>query len=98
MYQDTYLNVNSLYIKFLHKFFLPDVASASITAFNLVSIIFSVTFTVVEDDKANKVQFVLIDASSELTETLNLYFITNNTLPSLLHMKSTHIYSYMLVC
>ena len=27
IYQDAYLNVNSLYIKFLHKFFLPGVAS-----------------------------------------------------------------------
>ena len=81
IYQDAYLNVNSLYIKFLYKFFLPDVASASIAGFMLISVVLSVAFTVLEDDKANKVQFVLIDASGELTETLNLYCITNNTLP-----------------
>ena len=67
-----------MYIKFLHKFFLPDVASASIADFDLVSVLLSVTFTVGEDDEANKVQFVLIDASGELTETLNLHCITNH--------------------
>ena len=81
LYQDAYLNVNSLYIKFLHTFFIPDVASASTAGFKLVSVVLSVTFTVGEDDETNKVQFVLIDASGELTETLKLYCITNNTLP-----------------
>ena len=86
IYQDAYLNVNSLYIKFSYTFFLPDVASASIAGFKFVSLLLSMTFTVVEDDEANKVKFVLIDASAELTETLNLYCITHNTLPSLLHI------------
>ena len=82
-------------------FFLPDVASASIACFKSVSLLLSVTFTVVEDDKANKVQCILIDASGELTETLNLYCITHNTLPFItynIYMKCIHIYSYMLVC
>ena len=35
-YIDAYLNVNSLYIKFLHTFFLPDVAFASIASFKFV--------------------------------------------------------------
>ena len=49
-YQDAYLHVNSLYIKFLYKFSLPGVASASIAGFKFVSLVVSVTFTVVEDD------------------------------------------------
>ena len=55
IYQDAYLNVNSLYIKFLYKFFLPNVPSASIAGFKFVSLVLAVTFTVVEDDEANKV-------------------------------------------
>ena len=86
IYQDVYLNVNSLYIKFLYNFFLPDVASTSIAAFMFVSLVLSVPLTFVEDDEANKVQFVLIDASGELTETLNVYCITHNTWPFLLHI------------
>ena len=66
VYQDAYLHVNSLYIKFLYTFFLHDVASASIAGFKLVSVVLSVTFTEVEDDEANKVQFVLIDTNVEL--------------------------------
>ena len=81
IYQDAYLNVNSLYIKSLHKFFLPDVAS--IAGCELISVVLSVTVTVGDDDEANKVQFVLIDASDVLTKTLKLYCITNNTLPFL---------------
>ena len=88
-----------MYIKFLHKFFLPDVASASIAGFKYVSVILSMTFTVGEDDKANKVQFALIDASGELTETLNLYYITNNTLPFLLHIIYISIvFIYIHIC
>ena len=60
-----------MYIKFLYKFFLTDVASASIAGFKFVSVQLPVTFIAVEDDEANKVQFVLIDASGELTGTLN---------------------------
>ena len=37
----------------LHRFLLPDVASASITGFKLVSVVLSVTFTMSEDDEAN---------------------------------------------
>ena len=36
-------------------FFLPDVAPASIAGFKFVSVLLSATFTVVEDDDANKV-------------------------------------------
>ena len=52
-------------------FFLPNVASASIAGYEFVSVVLSVTFTVSEDDEANKVQLVLIDVSGEITEILN---------------------------
>ena len=55
IYADTYVNVNSLYIKFLYNIFLPDVASVAIAAFAFVSIELSVPFTLVEGDEANKV-------------------------------------------
>ena len=56
IYQDVYVNINSLYIKFLNNFFLPDVAaSASIVAFRFVSLVLSMPLTLVEDDEANKV-------------------------------------------
>ena len=70
----------------MHKLFLPDVASAFIAGFELVSVVLPVTFTVGEDDEPNKVPFVLTDSSGELTATLKLYCITNNTLPFLLHI------------
>ena len=55
IYQDAYVNVNSLYIKFLYNFFLPDVASASIAAFTFVSPVLSLHVMLVEDDEANNV-------------------------------------------
>ena len=41
IYQDAYVNVNSLYIKFLFNLFLPDVASASMAPFTFVSLVLS---------------------------------------------------------
>ena len=58
IYADAYVNVNSLYIKFLYNFFLPDVASVSIATFTCESFVLSVPLTHVEDDVANKVEFV----------------------------------------
>ena len=58
-------------MKFFHNFSLPDVASAFIPVFELLSVVTSVTFIVGEDAEANEVEFVLIDASGELTETLH---------------------------
>ena len=66
---------------FLHTFFLPDVASASIADLELVSVVVSVTFTVGEGDEANIVEFAVTDSSSAFTETFQLYYITSNTLP-----------------
>ena len=55
--------------------------------------------THVEDDVADKVEFVLIDASGEFTKTLNLYCITYNTLTffmtSIICMESIHIYMHI---
>ena len=55
IYQDVYVNVNSLYIKFLYNLFLPDVASASMAPFTFVSLVLSLHVMLVEDDEANKV-------------------------------------------
>ena len=76
-------------------FFLPDVASASIADLELVWVAVSVTFTVGEDDKANTVGFAVTD-SIELTETLKLYCITNNTLPFITYNIYIYIYIYIL--
>ena len=97
MYADAYVNVNSLFIKFLYNFFLPDVASVSITAFTCESFVLSVPLTQVEDDVANKVEFVLIDANGEFTKTLNLYCITHNTLTFYYIYYMYGIYSYICI-
>ena len=55
IYQDAYVNVNSLYIKFLYNFFLPDVSSSSKSAFMFLSLLLSVPITLLPDDEANKV-------------------------------------------
>ena len=56
--------LNSLFIKFLHMFVLPDIASSSIAGVELGHVVFSST-----------------NFSCELTETLNMIFLTNHTLP-----------------
>ena len=55
IYEDAYVNVNSLYVKFLYNFFLPDVASPAIPSFMFLSLVQSFDVIVVEDDEANKV-------------------------------------------
>ena len=55
IYEDAYVNVNSLYIKFLYNLFLPDVSSLAMPSFMLLSFIPSFDIIVVEDDAANKV-------------------------------------------
>ena len=55
IYEDAYVNVNSLNIKFLYNFFLPDVASPAIPSFMFLSLVKSFDVIVVEDDDANKV-------------------------------------------
>ena len=80
IYADGYVNVNSLYIKFLYNLFLPDVVSVSLAAFASEFFVLSVSFTQVEYDVPNKVEFVLIHASCEFMKTLHLYCITHNIL------------------
>ena len=94
IYQGAYVNVNSFYIKFLYNFSLPDVASAAIASFTFVSVVAYVNVMLVKDDAANKVSFVLIDASGAFTKTLNLYCITHNTLPfyHIYYIYSTYSY------
>ena len=80
-------------------FVLPDVASASIAGVELVWGVASVTFTVGEDDEANTAGFAVTDSSGELTETLTLYCITNNTLPFLLHIIYIwNVFIYIHIC
>ena len=62
-------------------FFLPDVTSASIADWELLWAAVSVTFTMGEDDEANTAGLAVTDSSGELTKTLKLYCISNNTLP-----------------
>ena len=53
--EDAYVNVNSLYIKFLYNFFLPDVSSPAIPSVMFLSLIQSCDNIFVADDEANKV-------------------------------------------
>ena len=57
-------------MKFFNNFSLPDVVSAVIVLFNMISLVVSVGVVVTEDDEPNKVEFVLIDICGKLTETL----------------------------
>ena len=86
IYADGNINVNSLYIKFLYKFFSPEVVSVSLAAFTSEFFILSVPFTQVKDDVPNKVEFVLIHACCEFMKTLHLYCITHNILTFLLYL------------
>ena len=55
----------------MHMFVVPVVSSASIAGVELVQVVVSVTFTVVEDE-ANTAGFTVKNFSSELTETLKI--------------------------
>ena len=68
---DVYFHTNVLHIKFFNNFSLPDEASSFIPLSNITSVPFSVCVIVSEDAEGNKVEFVLIDVSHELTETLH---------------------------
>ena len=58
-------------MKFFNNHSLPDVASAFFPLFKMISIAISFSVIFDEDAEANKVEFVLINASGELTETLH---------------------------
>ena len=53
--EDAYVNVNSLYIKFLFNFFLPDVSSPAIPSVMFLSLKQFYDIISVADDEANKV-------------------------------------------
>ena len=70
MCQDEYFHINALYIMFFNSLSLPDVVSAVILLFNMISLVVSIGVIVTKDDEPNKVEFVLIDICGKLTETL----------------------------
>ena len=55
---------------FFNNFSLPDIVSAVILLFNMISLVVSVGVIATEDDEPNKVEFVLIDICGKLTKTL----------------------------
>ena len=69
--QDGYFDINAFYMKFFNNFCLPDVVSAVIVLFDMISLVVSICVMVAEDDEPNKVEFVLIDICGKLTETLH---------------------------
>ena len=69
--QNGYFDISAFYIKFFNKFCLPDVVSAVIVVFNMMSLVVSICVMVADDDEPNKVEFVLIDICDKLTETLH---------------------------
>ena len=68
--QDGYFDINAFYMMFFNNICLPDVASAVIVLSDMISLVVSIGVMVTEDDEPNKVEFVLIDICSKLTETL----------------------------
>ena len=78
---------------------LPDVVSAFIPLFKMMSAVVSFTFIVGEDAEANKVEFVLIDVSGELTETLICNDIVLQTILCLVfHIIHIYdMYSYIFI-
>ena len=62
-------STNVFYLKFFHHCYLHDVASGVIVLLRITSLVLAIC-VVGEDDKPNKVEFVLIDIHDEFTETL----------------------------
>ena len=78
-------NLSSLFIKFLHMFFLPDVASACIAYVELVAVVVSVTHFCGEFNETLK---IMLSYKSYFA-----FFMTYN-----IYIPCINIYSYMLVC
>ena len=78
-------NLSSLFIKFLHMFLLPDVASACIAGVKLIEVIVSVTLFSGELTETLK---IILYYKSYLA-----FFMTYN-----IYIECINIYSYMLVC
>ena len=58
-------------MKFFNNFCLPDIVSAVIVLFDIMSLVVSVCVMVAGDDEPNKVEYVLIDICGKFTETLH---------------------------
>ena len=56
IFHSGYFHTNTLYIKFLNGFSLPDVSSSVIPVSSVVSVVFSVTVTVGEDATSNTLE------------------------------------------
>ena len=54
-----YFHTNAIYIRFLHSFSLPDVASSVIPVSCVVSVVFSLTVIVGEDTAGSKVEICI---------------------------------------
>ena len=61
------------YIPFFHNCSLPDVASAIIALLHVISLVFSLTVDVGEDNEPNNIEFVLIDIHCDFIETFLSY-------------------------
>ena len=101
IYEDGYINVNSLHIKFLLNFFSPDVISDTPSPFPSEFSVLTVAFTQV-DDVPNKIEFPLIHACCEFTIIVHLYCFTHNMLISYdiydTYCIYLYIYAYMIIC
>ena len=100
----TYVLIDILHICILYNIFhncsLPDVASAIIALLYVISLVFSLTVDVGEDNEPNNIEFVLIDIHCDFMETFLSYCMTNDTLHffvSYISMTCIHIYLYILV-
>ena len=64
------------FAKFFSKFCLPDVVSPVSVLFTVRSLVVSICVLLGDDDKANKVKFVLIHMCDKQCEILHQYYIT----------------------
>ena len=78
-------NLSSLFIKFLHIFVLPDVASASIAGVELIEVVLSVTHFSSELTETLK---IILSYKSYFA-----FFMTYN-----IYIECINIYLHMLVC
>ena len=80
-------NLSSLFIKFLHMFFLPDVVSASIVCVAFMEVVFSLTLVCTE---LTEILNMILSYKS--------YFAFCMTSHIYIECIECNIYSYILVC
>ena len=86
-------------MKFFNNLCLPDVVSAVIVLFDMMSLAVSLCVMVAADDEPNKVEFVLIDIYGTLTETLLWYYNTQDTLHCFwYHIYLWHVFISIHIC